>query len=72
MLIQHEETGRISEIADDAAIPRRWHRIPEAARVLGATPDPVGDPIGWRKWWLACNRGKSWADAGAAWNAAVN
>jgi hypothetical protein len=33
MLIQHEETGRISEIADDAAIPSRWHSIPEAARV---------------------------------------
>lgn len=33
MLIQHEETGNISEIADNATIPPRWFRIAEAARV---------------------------------------
>lgn len=32
MLIQHEETGSISEISDGATIPPRWYRVPEAAR----------------------------------------
>ena len=33
MLIQHEETGRIAEIPDGQPIPRRYYRVPEAARV---------------------------------------
>lgn len=71
MLIQHEETGRIAEIADDAVIPARHYRVPEAARVHGSKPHPESDPIGWRKWWMTCNRGKTWADAGEAWSEAV-
>ena len=27
MRIQHEETGYISEIPDDAEVPRRWYKI---------------------------------------------
>ncbi len=71
MLIQHEETGRIAEIADGEKIPRGYYAVPEAARVRGTTPSPIEDPIGWRKWWMAINRGKTWADASAAWRAAT-
>lgn len=71
MLIQHEETGRIAEIPDGQPIPARYYCVPEAARVCGTQPDPTSDPIGWRKWWLAINRGKTWADAGVAWRDAV-
>lgn len=39
--------------------------------VLGAGPSPESDPIGWRKWWMIRNPGKTWADAGEAWRAAV-
>ncbi len=38
---------------------------------MSVEPDPISDPIGWRKWWLSRNPGKTWADADAAWRKRV-
>ncbi len=60
---------------NDAEIERRLTdgTLTETKRVRG-TPPPsaLEDPIGWRKWWLARNRGKTWSDADAAWKRQAN
>ncbi len=60
---------RVAELERENAKLRKAAK--EATRTPGVKPDPVGDPIMWRKWWLALHAGKTWADAGVAWRAAV-
>ncbi len=72
MLIQHEETERIYEIEDGLPVPRGYRQVAEAIRVSGKTPSAVNEPVEWRKWWLAINRGKTWSDADRAWRAEVS
>lgn len=45
--------------------------LKESVRVRGSTPDPTTDPIGWRRWWMTINPGKTWNDASAAWQREV-
>lgn len=37
------------------------------SRVDQSQPDPLMDPIGWRKWWMKTNPGKSWEDSDRPW-----
>lgn len=54
-------------------------RHPKQAHALAAThnkplqrdPDPVMDPIGWRKWWMTWHPGNNWKSSSVAWNARV-
>lgn len=64
-------TGRDSAVMAawcDWVTTNLWGEAKQAERVRG-TPPPsaLEDPIGWRKWWMACNPGKTWDDASAAW-----
>jgi hypothetical protein len=75
-LVEMEKQGLVRRM--DHEKPIAWVRTDKtggsrmtARKPTFAEPDAVSDPLGWRKWWIAQNPGKTWDDASAAWAISV-